>query len=158
MFIYTYMFKRLFYVNMFYLCITETMHLISWVFIPQIEVKFDSLYFDRERSMCQLKHKIVYVSNTGGVFLKRKKYVSNQKIRRWRSSITNCRTYRTAELGNTHHRLVVSSLRLRLKAEKSEHRPPKLDMNNLANSNTCPVYDVSILNRFDCLGQISESQ
>ncbi|XP_065576333.1 uncharacterized protein LOC136037539 [Artemia franciscana] len=78
--------------------------------------------------------------------------------RRWRSSITNCRTYRSAALGNTDHRLVVTNLRLRLKAQKSDHRPPKLDLNNLRNSNMRQVYVVSISNRFDCLGQISESE
>ena len=78
--------------------------------------------------------------------------------RRWRSSITNCRTYRRAELENTDHRLAISNLRLRLKAQKSDHRPPRLDQNNLANSNTHQVYAVSISNRFDCLGQISESE
>ncbi|XP_065576598.1 craniofacial development protein 2-like [Artemia franciscana] len=78
--------------------------------------------------------------------------------RRWRSSIINCRTYRSAESGNTDHRLVVSNLRLRLKAHKRDHRPPKLDLSNLTNSNTRQVHAVSISNRFDCLGQISESE
>ncbi|XP_065568801.1 uncharacterized protein LOC136032419 [Artemia franciscana] len=78
--------------------------------------------------------------------------------RRWRSSITNFETYRSAELGSSDHRLVVSNLRLHLKAQKSDHRPPKLDLNNLANSNTRQVNAVTISNRFDCLGQISESE
>ena len=61
-------------------------------------------------------------------------------------------------MGNTDHRRVVSNLRLRLKAQKSDQRPPKLHLNNLANSDMRQVYAVSISNRFDCLGQISKSE
>ena len=100
-------------------------------------------------------HKYTWYSNDGRT---RKMLDYIIVSRRWRSSITNCRTYRSAELGNTDHRLVVSNLRLRLKAQKSDHRLPKLDLNNLANSNTRQLYAVSISNRFDCLGQISESE
>ena len=47
---------------------------------------------------------------------------------------------------------------LRLKAQKSDHRPPKLDLNNLTNSNMHQVYAVSISNRFYCLDQVLGSE
>ena len=100
-------------------------------------------------------HKYTWYSNDGQT----KKMIDYVMISgRWRSSITNCRTYRSAELGNTDHRMVVATLRLRLRAQGQERRPPKLDLSSLATSQMQQKYALDISNRFSCLQVLDDPE
>ena len=100
-------------------------------------------------------HKYTWYSNDGQT----KKMIDYVMISgRWRSSITNCWTYRSAELGNTDHRMVVATLRLRLRAQGQERRPPKLDLSSLATSQMQQKYALDISNRFSCLQVLDDPE
>ena len=71
--------------------------------------------------------------------------------RRWRSSISNCRVYRGAQLGNTDHRLLVATLRLKLKADPSNKFQPQIDIARLKDPVISYQYSCDIANRFSAL-------
>lgn len=72
--------------------------------------------------------------------------------RRWRSAVTNCRVYRGAQLGNTDHRMLVATLRLRLKADPSNKYQPKIEASRLRDDPELALrYNCSIANRFSAL-------
>ena len=71
--------------------------------------------------------------------------------RRWRSSVTNCRVYRGAQLGNTDHRMLVATLRLKLKADPTNKYQPKIDASRLKDPLLAQAYSCSISNRFSAL-------
>uniref|UniRef100_A0A3P8SEE9 Endonuclease/exonuclease/phosphatase domain-containing protein n=1 Tax=Amphiprion percula TaxID=161767 RepID=A0A3P8SEE9_AMPPE len=55
--------------------------------------------------------------------------------RRWKSSVTNCRVYRGAELGNTDHRLLVAQLKLKLRANQHSQTQPRLESSLFSDPN-----------------------
>ena len=96
-------------------------------------------------------HKSTWYSNDGRTRKMIDYIIVNQ---RWRSSVTNCRTYRCAEIGNTDHRLVAANFRLRLKAQPTERRQPKLDTQKLKTEEFRQKYLVEVQNRFECLNTL----
>ena len=70
---------------------------------------------------------------------------------RWRSAVTNCRVYRGATLGNTDHRILIATLRVRLKAEKSRRQASKFDSSKLQDPDIAESFSVDITNRFTAL-------
>ncbi|XP_065574953.1 uncharacterized protein LOC136036578 [Artemia franciscana] len=78
--------------------------------------------------------------------------------KRWRSLVKNCRTYRSAELGNVDHRLVCADLRLRLHAQRSEIKPVAADIRKLKEPDIRQKYSIEVLNRFEVLGSLNSSE
>ncbi|XP_065570261.1 uncharacterized protein LOC136033440 [Artemia franciscana] len=78
--------------------------------------------------------------------------------KRWRSLVKNCRTYRSAEIGNADHRLVCADLRLRLHAQRSERKPVAVDIGKLKEPDTRQRYSIEISNRFEALGSLNSSE
>ena len=68
--------------------------------------------------------------------------------RRWRSSVTNCRVFRGAQLGNTDHRMLVAQLKLRLKADPTTKHQPRLDSTRLLDPVMASSYHCTISNRY----------
>ena len=77
---------------------------------------------------------------------------------RWRSLVKNCRTYRSAELGNADHRLVCADLRLRLHAQRSKRKPVAADIGKLKEPDTRHKYSIEISNHFEALGSLNSSK
>lgn len=71
--------------------------------------------------------------------------------RRWRSSVTNCRVFRGAQLGNTDHRLLVAQLRLKLRVDPSTRFQPCIVSSKLRDPTTASAYCRSITNAFTAL-------
>jgi len=100
-------------------------------------------------------HKYTWYSNDG----RTKKMIDYIIVsQRWRSSISNCRTYRSAEIGNTDHRLVVANMRLRLQAQRSQPRPTKIDVSRLSDQEIRSKYAIDVSNRFDALLPFESSE
>ena len=78
--------------------------------------------------------------------------------KRWRSLVKNCRTYRSAELGNADDRLVCANLRLRLHARRSERKPVAADTGKLKEPDTRQKYSIEISNRFEPLRSLNSSK
>ncbi|XP_065583485.1 craniofacial development protein 2-like [Artemia franciscana] len=78
--------------------------------------------------------------------------------KRWRSLVKNCRTYRSAELGNADHRLVCADLRLRLHAQRSKRKPVAADIGKLKEPDTRQKYSIEISNSFEALGSLNSSE
>ena len=78
--------------------------------------------------------------------------------RRWSTGITQCRVYRSAQLGNTDHRLLSAKLRLKLKAESKSNRTPKFNLENLKDPEIRYRYQVEITNRFNALARTTTSE
>ena len=78
--------------------------------------------------------------------------------KRWRSLVKNCRTYRSAELGNVDHRVVCTDLRLCLHAQWLERKPVTADIGKLKEPDTCQKYSIETLNCFEPLGSLNSSK
>ena len=70
---------------------------------------------------------------------------------RWKSSVTNCRVFRGAQLGNTDHRMLIANLRLKLKATTPAKRIQKLDSSRFQDPAIKESYSCAISNRFSAL-------
>ena len=100
-------------------------------------------------------HQYTWYSNDG----RTKKMIDYVIIsKRWRSLMKNCRTYRSAELGNADHRLVCADLRLRLHAQRSKRKPVAADIGKLKEPDTRQKYSIEISNRFEALGSLNTSE
>ena len=100
-------------------------------------------------------HQYTWYSNDG----RTKKMIDYVIIsKRWRSLVKNCRTYRSAELGNADHRLVCADLRLRLHAQRSKRKPVAADIGKLKEPDTRQKYSIEISNRFEALGSLYSSE
>jgi hypothetical protein len=71
--------------------------------------------------------------------------------RRWRSSVTNCKVFRGAHLGNTDHRLLVMTMRVRLKAGQTKKRDIRFDTTKLKDPEIAENFSVEIANRYTVL-------
>ena len=71
--------------------------------------------------------------------------------RRWCSSITQCRVFRSAQLGNTDHRLLSLKLHLKLKAEPKTSGMQKFNLDKLKDPEIKFLYQVDVRNRFNAL-------
>ncbi|XP_065578598.1 craniofacial development protein 2-like [Artemia franciscana] len=78
--------------------------------------------------------------------------------KRWRSLVKNCRTYRSAELGNADQRLVCADLRLRLHAQRSKRKPVAADIGKLKEPDTRQKYNIKISNGFEALGSLNSNE
>jgi hypothetical protein len=74
--------------------------------------------------------------------------------KRWRSSISSCRTYRGAELGNADHRLVVAKACLKLKAQSTSPASPRFNSKLLKDPLIREQFAVEISNRFTLLADM----
>ena len=72
---------------------------------------------------------------------------------RWRNAVTNCRVYRGAQLGNTDHRILIATIRLRLKAGPSSNKSTRLDQTKLRDPAIAERFAVAISNRYTALAQ-----
>ena len=73
------------------------------------------------------RHRWTWYSNTGGVA----KEIDHVLVdSRWRV-LQNCRVFRSAQFLNTDHRLLVATLRLRLKSRRMAPSMPRLDVSRL---------------------------
>ncbi|CAJ1076502.1 ZNF195 [Xyrichtys novacula] len=72
---------------------------------------------------------------------------------RWKSSVTNCRMYRGAQLGNMDNRLLVAQLRLKLKAVPSSRAPPRVRSSHLQDPTITSAFTSSISNRYNTLAR-----
>lgn len=114
------------------------------------ELVIANTYFQRKTI-----HQYTWYSNDG----RTKKMIDYVIIsKRWRSSLKNCRTYRSAELGNADHRLVCADVQLRLHAQRSERKPVAADIGKLKEPYTRQKYSVEISNRFELLGTLNNSE
>ena len=75
----------------------------------------------------------------------------------WHCSVSNCRTYRCAELEDTYRRMVVITLRLSLRAQRHKWRPCKFGLSSLATTEIQPKFAPDISNRFSCLHDLDDS-
>ena len=100
-------------------------------------------------------HQYAWYSNDG-----RTKKMTDYVIisKRWRSLVKNCRTYRSAELGNADPKLVCADLWLRLHAQRSKRKPVAADIGKLKEPDTQQKYSIEILNRFEALGSLNSSE
>ena len=78
--------------------------------------------------------------------------------KRWRSLVKNCRTCRSAELGNADHRLVCADLWLCLHAQWLKGKPVAADIGKLKEPDTRQKYSIEISNCFKALGSLNSSQ
>ncbi|XP_065583593.1 craniofacial development protein 2-like [Artemia franciscana] len=75
-----------------------------------------------------------------------------------RSSLKNCRTYRSEELGNEDHRLVRAEIQLHLQAQQPERRPVTVNIGKLKEPDTRLKYSTEVSNRFELLRTLSTSE
>lgn len=69
----------------------------------------------------------------------------------WRSSFTNFRVFRGAQLGNTDHRMLIADMRLKLKAKPSATGLSRLDSSRIQDPANKELYNCAISNHFTAL-------
>jgi len=77
--------------------------------------------------------------------------------RRWRSFVTNARVYRGAQLGNTDHRMLVGTFKLKLKLSRPAQNSRPLDSRRLKDPTIASAYKCSISNKFNALADATRS-
>ena len=75
--------------------------------------------------------------------------------RRW-NVLTDCRVFRSAELGNTDYRPVVTSLQTRLKSFKPTTTKSRLDIEKLRLESVAARYAVTVSKRFAALDGLDD--
>ncbi|XP_065574974.1 uncharacterized protein LOC136036596 [Artemia franciscana] len=113
------------------------------------------LYIAKTYFQRKIIHQYTWYGNDGRT-KKMIEYVITSK--RWRSLVKNCRTYRSAKLGNADHRLMCADLRLYLHAQRSEKRPVAADTGKLKQPETRQKYSIEISNRFEALGSVYSTE
>ena len=98
-------------------------------------------------------HRWTFYSNAGGAGREIDHILVST---RWRV-LQNCRVYRSAEFFATDHRLVVATLKLRLKTQKiSRSYPPGFHLERLREEECAREYAVAVSNRFEVLGSLDD--
>ena len=75
---------------------------------------------------------------------------------RWKSSISNCKTYPGADCDSDHH-LLVATLTMRLGKKKKLESPLRLDLDSL-NGEKAAEYALEVTNRFEALGFLEDEK
>ena len=91
------------------------------------------------------RHRWTWYSNTGGVA----KEIDHVLVDgRWRI-LQNCRVFRSAQFFNTDHRLLVATLRLRLKTSRLAPSTPQLDVSRLRDGVVANEFARELRDRFE---------
>ncbi|KAI8516766.1 hypothetical protein Bbelb_053470 [Branchiostoma belcheri] len=113
-----------------------------------------SFHLRTERSFFQHKaiHCRTWISNDGRTTKEVDHILTS---RRWHTS-SNCRVYRTAEFGNTDHRLLAMTVCLRLQKNPASTNQRKFDLNGLQTESTRCRFQLQLKNRFSVLSATDE--
>ncbi|CAH1233043.1 Hypp565 [Branchiostoma lanceolatum] len=92
-------------------------------------------------------HSMTWISNDGYTRKELDHILTN---RRWHTT-TDCRVYRSAELGNTDHRLLAMTVCLRLQRDPTSKVQRKVDISRLRSPEVAAHFQLDLHNRFAAL-------